>query len=26
LVVYADLLATEDDRCREAADRLKSQI
>ena len=26
LVVYADLLATEDDRCREAADRLKPQI
>ena len=26
LVVYADLLATEDDRCREAAERLKPQI
>lgn len=26
LVVYADLLATGDDRCREAAERIKSQI
>ena len=26
LVVYADLLATDDDRCREAAERLKPQI
>ncbi len=26
LVVYADLLATEDDRCREAAERLRPQI
>jgi hypothetical protein len=26
LVVYADLLATEDDRCREAAERLKPQL
>ena len=26
LVVYADLLATEDDRCRETAERLKPQI
>ncbi len=26
LVVYADLLATEDDRCRETAKRLKPQI
>ncbi|MBO4307864.1 MAG: winged helix-turn-helix transcriptional regulator [Bacteroidales bacterium] len=26
LVVYADLLATEDDRCREAAERIKSLL
>ena len=26
LVMYADLMATEDDRCREAAERLKHTL